>query len=107
MIHDEISNIDKQIAELAARKQTLLDSKRQEAIQQVKALIGQYSISAAELGFRGPGKVRGQLGKTSPKYANPGNPSQTWAGGKGARPKWVKEHLASGGALDDLLIPKR
>jgi DNA-binding protein H-NS len=106
MNHDEISNIDKQIAELAAKKQALLDSKRQEAIQQAKALIGQHSISAAELGFRGNRKTRTESGKAAPKYANPGNPAQTWAGGKGARPKWVKEHLTKGGALDDLLISK-
>lgn len=106
MTHDEISNIDKQIAELAAKKQALLDSKRQEGIQQAKALIAQFSISLAELGFRGKGKARTESPKAVPKYANPGNPAQTWAGGKGARPKWVKEHLGKGGSLDDLLIQK-
>jgi len=106
MINDEISTIEKQIAELAAKKQALLDGKRQEAIRQAKSLIAQHSISAAELGLRGKAKARAESGKAAAKYANPGNPAQTWAGGKGARPKWVKEHLAKGGALDDLLISK-
>jgi DNA-binding protein H-NS len=39
-------------------------------------------------------------------YANPADTSQTWAGGKGARPKWVKSHLEAGGKLEDLLIKK-
>jgi DNA-binding protein H-NS len=106
MIHDEISTIDQQIAELAAKKQALLSSKRHEAIQQAKVLIAQYSLSAGELGLRGKGKAVSESTKAPPKYANPQNPNQTWAGGKGARPKWAKEHLAKGGSLDDLLISK-
>lgn len=106
MITEEISNIDKQIAELAAKKQALLSGRRQEAIQQARALIGQYSLTAAELGFRGRGRAGAEAFKAAPRYANPANPAQTWAGGKGARPKWVKDHLARGGALDDLLISR-
>lgn len=107
MITDEISNIDKQIAELAAKKQALLSGRRQEAIQQAKALIGQYSLTVAELGFRGGrGRIGAEAFKAAPKYANPENPAQTWAGGKGARPKWVKDHLAKGGSLDNLLISR-
>ncbi len=103
---DEISAIDQQIAELAAKKQALLSGRRQEAIQQAKALIAQYSLTAAELGFRARGKAAADTVKAAPKYANPANPNQTWAGGKGARPKWVKEHLTKGGKLEDLLISR-
>jgi DNA-binding protein H-NS len=39
----------------------------------------------------------------SPKYHNPDNPQETWAG-RGLKPKWVKEKLAAGSSLDDLLI---
>ncbi|MCX8016564.1 MAG: H-NS histone family protein, partial [Rhodocyclaceae bacterium] len=81
-------------------------SRRQEALQQAKALIAQYGLTAAELGFRTRGKAAGDAAKAVAKYANPANPSQTWAGGKGARPKWVKAHLAQGGKLEDLLIAK-
>jgi DNA-binding protein H-NS len=104
MTIDEISTIDRQIAELSAKKQVLLNSKRHEAIQQAKTLISQYSLTAAELGLRGKGKSGSDAIKATPKYANPHNSNQTWAGGKGARPKWVKQHLANGGSLDQLLI---
>ena len=38
-----------------------------------------------------------------PKFANPDDPSQVWSG-RGERPQWVKEKLASGLALEDLSI---
>jgi len=37
-----------------------------------------------------------------PKYQNP-NGDQTWTG-KGRQPKWVAEHVSTGGKLEDLLI---
>ncbi|MGD0679981.1 MAG: H-NS histone family protein [Polyangiaceae bacterium] len=39
-----------------------------------------------------------------PKYRNPKNPSETWAG-RGAKPKWYEAHLAKGGKPEDMLIP--
>jgi DNA-binding protein H-NS/nucleoside phosphorylase len=41
--------------------------------------------------------------RSEPKYAKPGDPSMTWSG-KGRQPHWVKEHLASGGSINDLAI---
>ena len=38
-----------------------------------------------------------------PKYANPDDPSRVWSG-RGKRPQWVTEKLASGLALEDLSI---
>ena len=37
------------------------------------------------------------------KFANPDEPSHVWAG-RGKRPRWVTEKLASGLALEDLSI---
>jgi DNA-binding protein H-NS len=41
----------------------------------------------------------------SAKYRNPGNPAETWAG-RGRKPKWVEDKLATGSSLDDLLISR-
>jgi DNA-binding protein H-NS len=38
-----------------------------------------------------------------PKYRNPENPTETWAG-RGRKPKWVEDMLAKGASMDDLLI---
>lgn len=44
-------------------------------------------------------------GAVKPKYRNLANHGETWAG-RGAKPQWVKDHEATGGTLEDLLIPK-
>ena len=38
-----------------------------------------------------------------PKYRNPDNPSETWAG-RGKRPRWLTAKLRSGKKLDDFRI---
>jgi DNA-binding protein H-NS len=60
----------------------------------------------AHLEGRGRGKVgRGGArgGSVTPKYRNPEDPSQTWAG-RGLRPRWLVAALKSGKKLDDFLI---
>jgi DNA-binding protein H-NS len=44
-----------------------------------------------------------KLGKVAPKYRNPSNPSETWAG-RGQQPKWLAKYIAGGRKLDDFLI---
>jgi DNA-binding protein H-NS len=39
--------------------------------------------------------------KSVTKYRNPDNPNETWTG-RGKRPKWLNDALASGKSLDDL-----
>jgi DNA-binding protein H-NS len=39
------------------------------------------------------------------KYRDPTNPSQTWSG-RGGKPQWVLDHLAAGGAMEELTIPE-
>ena len=41
--------------------------------------------------------------KVLPKYRNPKNRSETWAG-RGKQPLWLRAHLRSGKKLDDFLI---
>ena len=46
---------------------------------------------------------RGVRGKVAPKYRNPENPGETWAG-RGLRPRWLAAALKSGKKLDDFVI---
>jgi DNA-binding protein H-NS len=46
---------------------------------------------------------RGVRGKVAPKYRNPENPSETWAG-RGLKPRWLAAALKSGKKLDDFVI---
>lgn len=41
--------------------------------------------------------------KVLPKFRNPANPAETWAG-RGKQPRWVQAQLRSGKRLDDLRI---
>jgi DNA-binding protein H-NS len=44
-----------------------------------------------------------KLGKVAPKYRNPANPKETWAG-RGKQPKWLALETAKGRKLDEFLI---
>jgi DNA-binding protein H-NS len=46
---------------------------------------------------------RGTWGKVAPKYRNPDNSAETWAG-RGLRPRWLAAAIKSGKKLDDFLI---
>lgn len=44
-----------------------------------------------------------KLGKVAPKYRNPANASETWAG-RGKQPKWLSAETSKGRRLEDFLI---
>jgi len=56
-------------------------------------------------GGRGGGKgVRGgPRGSVAPKYRNPENTAETWAG-RGLKPRWLAAAIKRGGKLDEFLI---
>jgi DNA-binding protein H-NS len=44
-----------------------------------------------------------KLGKVAPKYRNPQNHAETWAG-RGQQPKWMATQIAGGKKIEDFLI---
>jgi DNA-binding protein H-NS len=56
-------------------------------------------------GARENKRGRRPMGSIPPKYRNPKDPSQTWAG-RGLRPLWLRDALKSGKKLDSFLIAK-
>lgn len=66
--------------------------------QKIEELIEKSSFSLQEVL-----NVRPTRKTVEPKYRNPKNPERTWTG-RGRRPAWVEESLASGLSLDDLAI---
>lgn len=53
---------------------------------------------------KAPAKKSAQKGvKVEPKYRNPANTAETWAG-RGMPPKWLSAELAKGRKLEDFLI---
>jgi DNA-binding protein H-NS len=116
-----IEDLDKEMAELAVKRQKLLDITRADVLSKTLKVLEAYKFTAVELGLvvapvvieTRPRKQRSDKRspdepkvKAPPKYANPDDPQQTWAGGKGARPKWVQSLLNAGGDLETTLIKK-
>src|SRR5258708_8845837 len=54
-------------------------------------------------GTRSKSVGRGVRGKVAPKYRNPENPVETWAG-RGLKPKWLAAAIKAGKKQDDFLI---
>jgi DNA-binding protein H-NS len=86
--------LEKQIA------QTQRDE-REKAISQVRALMSEYGLTAADLGQR-PGKKARTGAKVAAKYRNKAS-GETWSG-RGLQPRWLKAALATGKKLSDFAI---
>ena len=98
------------------RKTTLSKRKPIAAVRKkVTALIKAEGYTVGEL-FGGAAPKAGKapstprkttkgykLGKVAPKYRNPANPSETWAG-RGQQPKWLVAYTAKGKKLEEFLI---
>lgn len=102
--HAELNQVDLQIAELQRKKQELLAGMRKEALGQARELVRRFGFTAAELGLPAGSQKMAKTSIMAARYAHPANPDQTWHGGKGPRPKWVREYLEQGGQLSDLEI---
>lgn len=101
---DDREKVQAQMAELARKAEELIAQKKPAVIEEVKAKITAYGITALELGF---GK------KASPLSKNPlaGIPvpikyklnEHTWTG-RGRQSQFVVDYIANGGKLEDLEI---
>jgi len=49
------------------------------------------------------GQRGGRRGKVAPKYRNPDNPTETWAG-RGLRPRWLADAIKAGKKLEHFAI---
>ena len=112
--------LDALIAQAKKRRTTLVKRKPIALVRQkLTALARAEGYTVAEL-FGGaspaakkasaPAQATGRkstkgykLGKVAPKYRNPADPSQTWAG-RGQQPKWMSSQIGNGKKLEDFLI---
>ena len=68
-----------------------------------------FGVAAAASGApkaapKAAAKAKGKsTGKVAPKYRNPANPAETWAG-RGQPPRWLAAELKTGKKLEDYLI---
>jgi DNA-binding protein H-NS len=93
-------SVDK-LAALREQVEAAIATKVVEERRTLQAELGKLSRYS---GGGGRGGARGLRGGTvAPKYRNPANPSETWAG-RGLRPRWLAAALKSGKKLEDFAI---
>ena len=104
----QIQRNEELTAQLRKQAEELRNHERAGIIDHVRKQIADYGLTAADLKLsdRAPkGAKASQKTKKEPaaaKYQGPDG--QTWSGGRGRKPGWVKEALAAGKSLSDFEI---
>lgn len=70
-----------------------------------RGVIERPAIKRAVLKARERRVARRKYPPVLPKYQNPGDPSETWAG-RGKQPRWLVSQLKAGKKIDDFLIQR-
>jgi DNA-binding protein H-NS len=95
-------SLDKLIA-LRSRVEATLTSKvadERRTLESELSKLTRFHSDGARSKLRARGGLRGAV---APKYRNPENPSETWAG-RGLKPRWLATAIKSGKKQDDFLI---
>ena len=88
-------SVDK-LVDLRKRVEAALGTKVTEARRALESKLAKLGRGFRRGGADAPGKV-------APKYRNPDNPSETWAG-RGLQPRWLAAALKSGKKLEHFAI---
>ena len=98
---NELEQIQQQISALQKKAEEIARQNRSTVIEEIKAKIKAYSLTAKDLGLVGKGtSVKGTTSSVAVKYKQG---DHTWTG-RGKQPKWVAGYVAKGGNLSDLLV---
>jgi DNA-binding protein H-NS len=99
-IHEEVGTMlaEKITAEKRGLEQRL--AKLNGALISRKATIGPAALKVSERRA-----IRRKYPPVLPKYQNPSNPSETWAG-RGKQPRWLVSELKAGKKINDFLIER-
>ena len=99
-----MASLTELLAQKAALEQQIAHTQREErqaAIQQIKTLMAEHGLSAADLNARAPKKSKAGS-KVAAKYRNKAS-GDAWSG-RGLQPRWLKAALASGKKLADFAV---
>ena len=76
---------------------------RQKVLEQMAALATSHGFSLEELLSKKGGSKKASVKKVAAKYRHPSQPDLTWTG-RGRKPVWVSDWLASGKTIESLAI---
>lgn len=92
--------LKEQAEKLLAQAEEMRRRETQDAIADIRQKMQAYGITAQDLGFSAaPGKRTAARKDTKARYRGPNG--ETYAGGRGPKPKWLKDALAQGKRLED------
>jgi DNA-binding protein H-NS len=97
MTNTELADLRSKIDATIRRRD---EKERRELTKMVQAMQSLATPRRSKSGMRGEG-LRGR--KLKPKYHNPADRTQTWAG-RGLQPRWLKAELKRGKKLSAFLI---
>ncbi len=100
---DELEQLHQQIAELQKKAQEVALKKKEPIIEDMKKKIALYGITAKDLGFGGSTVSVSATTTKTPVAIKYKQGDFTWTG-RGRQPKFIVDHLASGGKIEDLLV---
>jgi DNA-binding protein H-NS len=105
IVDDSMNNLNSmsvdKLTKLREQINAILGAKIAEGRRTLEAWLGELGRLAG-----GPGRKRngaGVRGAVAPKYRNPDNPAETWAG-RGLRPRWLAAALKAGKKLEEFSI---
>jgi DNA-binding protein H-NS len=93
----DLRDLQSQVAKAIA---SFEERRKKEALLELEEKAKTLGFTLAELTGAAAKRKRAPA---APKYANPAEPSETWSG-RGRKPKWFLDALASGSSPDDLAI---
>jgi DNA-binding protein H-NS len=100
MSTDELWTLHEAIAELLAAKITAEKLELEKRLRQIRPLS---EVRSGVVEGRGAAVDRRPYPRVLPKFRNPLQPSETWAG-RGKKPRWLTKQLKSGKKMDDFRI---
>lgn len=104
MASKKLDELQQQIEALQKEHSALLAKEKATAIEQINAMIVAFGITTDDLDIEvdRPRFTRPNTAKSKvPMKYKHGN--DAWSG-RGRQPKWVSDHLAKGGKIEDLLV---
>lgn len=93
----ELKELQSQVARAIS---SFEDRRKKEALAELEEKARSMGFSLAELTGATISRKRAPA---SVKYANPANPDETWSG-RGRKPRWFADALASGKSPEDLTV---
>jgi DNA-binding protein H-NS len=90
------------LSQLRDQVDAILNAKVAEERRAMQSRLNELDRLAVS-GGRAKGAGRGPRGAVAPKFRNPENPAETWAG-RGLKPRWLAAALKAGKKLEDFSI---